>query len=82
MDAIEISYRLKRLGMSQSDIARQLGITQTVVCNTIRGRISSYRVATHIAGLLGEPVEALWPDRYRFRPRTYRAKTEGVSAMT
>lgn len=31
MDALEISYRLKRLGKTQSAIARDLGVRQGVV---------------------------------------------------
>jgi len=69
MDAIEISYRLKRLGKTQSQIARDLGVRQGVVSNVIHDRATAYGVASHIAGLLGMRVEELWPDRYCFKPR-------------
>ena len=55
MDALDISYRLRRLGKTQSQIARELGVRQGV--------------AAYIAQLLECQVEDLWPERYRFKPR-------------
>ncbi|UCV16648.1 helix-turn-helix domain-containing protein [Quatrionicoccus australiensis] len=69
MDAIEISYRLRRLGKTQAQIARDVGVSGGVVSNVIYGRISAYAVAQHIAGLLGLSIEELWPERYVFKPR-------------
>lgn len=69
MDAIEIIYRLHRLGKRQAQIARDLGISGGVVNNVIHDRITAHRVASHIAGLLGYRVEELWPARYVFKPR-------------
>lgn len=69
MDAIEISYRLRRLGKTQAQIAREVGVSGGVVSNVIHGRISAYAVAQHIAGLLGLSIEELWPERYVFKPR-------------
>lgn len=69
MDAIEIIYQLRRLGKSQAQIARELGITGGVVGNVIHDRITAYAVASHIAGLLGLTVEKIWPTRYVFKPR-------------
>jgi len=69
VDAIEITYRLKRLGKTQTQIARELGIGQGVVSNVIHDRATAHAVASYIAELLGSPIEELWPERYRFRPR-------------
>lgn len=69
MDALEINYRLRRLGTSQAEIARELGVSQSVVGNVINNRITAFDVASHIAKLLETDVEALWPERYRFKPR-------------
>ncbi|WP_369127751.1 helix-turn-helix domain-containing protein [Rosenbergiella epipactidis] len=70
MDHVEINYRLKRIGKTQVDIARALAISPAVVSNVIHGRITSYRVANYIAGLLDREITTLWPDRYVFKPRT------------
>lgn len=69
MDTVEIIYRLRRLGKSQAQIARDLGISGAVVNNVIHGRITAFAVASHIASLLGSTVEEMWPGRYTFKPR-------------
>lgn len=77
MDGIDIAYRLKRLGVSQSDIARELGVSASVVGNVIHGRISSFEVASHVAALLGLAPTDLWPQRYSFRPRGRSPRRRG-----
>lgn len=74
MDAIEINYRLRRLGKTQTDIARELGVQGGVVSNVIHGRITAHAVAQHIAVLMGQTVQDIWPDRYVFKPRTQSSK--------
>lgn len=69
IDAVEICYRLRRLGKSQAQIARDLDVSSGVVNNVIHNRITAYEVAEYIAGLLGYQVRELWPDRYAFKPR-------------
>ena len=73
MDALEINYRLKRAGLSQTAIARELGVSQSVVGNVIHNRITAFSVASFIARALGEDLTALWPDRYTFKPRGRRS---------
>jgi DNA-binding NarL/FixJ family response regulator len=46
MDALEIVYRLKRPGVSQADIARNLGVSGSTVGNVIHDRITSFEVAS------------------------------------
>lgn len=74
MDAIEINYRLRRLGKTQTEIARELGVQGGVVSNVIHGRITAHAVAQHIAVLLGQTVQDIWPDRYVFKPRAQWSK--------
>ncbi len=79
MDAIEISYRLKRLGLTQSQIARDLGVRQGVVSNVIHDRATAHGVASHIANLLELEIDELWPGRYCFKPRkSARLPTEAI----
>lgn len=68
-DGIEIAYRLRRLGFKQIDIARELGVSPSVVGAVIHGRKTAHAVATAVANKLESSPEALWPERYRFRPR-------------
>lgn len=78
MDALDISYRLKRLGKTQSEIARDLGVRQGVVSNVIHDRATAHGVASYIAGLLGMRIEELWPDRYCFKPRSPTRRRRSV----
>lgn len=83
MDAIEINYRLRRLGKTQTEIARELGVQGGVVSNVIHGRITAHAVAQHIAVLLGQTVQDLWPDRYVFKPRAQMSKrSRNTQSMT
>ena len=69
MDAIDIIYRLRRIGKSQAQLARDMGVSTGVVNNVIHNRITAHEVAKHIATLLGIPVAEVWPGRYTFKPR-------------
>lgn len=69
MDALEIIYRLRRLGKTQASLAGELAVSHSTINNVIHNRTTCHGVATHIAALLGIPVEALWPGRYEFKPR-------------
>lgn len=78
MDAVEINYRLRRVGKTQAQIAREVGVSGGVVSNVIHGRITAYAVAQHIAGLLGLQIEELWPERYIFKPRQRQSHREDM----
>jgi lambda repressor-like predicted transcriptional regulator len=78
MDAVEINYRLRRLGKTQAQIAREVGVSGGVVSNVIHGRITAYAVAQHIAGLLGLRIEDIWPERYIFKPRQRQSHKEDM----
>lgn len=74
MDAIEINYRLRRLGKTQTQIANDLGVRGGVVSNVINNRITAFAVAQYIAELLELGVQDIWPDRYVFKPRASISK--------
>lgn len=69
MEAFEINYRLRQVGVTQTHIARQLGVSQSVVGNVIHDRITAFNVAQHIAHAVGLEIQDLWPTRYTFKPR-------------
>lgn len=68
----EISYRLKVQGWTQAALAKKLGVSPGMVNNVVHNRVTSHMVAKHIAMLLQEPMEALWPGRYQYKPRVRR----------
>lgn len=69
MDALDIIYRLRRLGKTQAALAGELAVSHSTINNVIHNRTTCHGVATHIAVLLSIPVEELWPGRYEFKPR-------------
>jgi lambda repressor-like predicted transcriptional regulator len=68
-NAQEIIYRLKKLGVTQAKIAADLAVAPSVINNVIHNRATSFVVASYIANMLKSDLHALWPDRYRFKPR-------------
>lgn len=76
MDSIDINYKLKKIGISQTSLARELGISKSVINNVIHGKVSAYFVARHIAKLIGYEI---WPDLYVFKPRG-PSKRRGISS--
>lgn len=73
MDGFEISARLKRRGVAQADLARELRVSPSIVSNVVHNRATCFAVAQRIADVLGIAAEELWPGRYVFRPRERRA---------
>ncbi|XZG69049.1 helix-turn-helix domain-containing protein [Chitinibacteraceae bacterium HSL-7] len=74
--AIDISYRLRVVGWTQAALARELGVSAGMVNNVVHNRVTCHRVAEHIATLLQEPMQALWPGRYEYKPRIKRQESE------
>ncbi len=73
MDGLDIAFNLRRRGVRQTAIARELGVTPSTVGNVIHGRATSHMVASHIAELLGLELSELWPSKYCYRPRRLSA---------
>lgn len=79
MDAVDINYALRKCGKTQVQIAADLGVAHATVNNTIHNRITCFAVASHIAKLLGQSVETLFPGRYQFKPRTKRSHIDRLA---
>ena len=60
---MEIKILLIRAGITQSSIARKLGVTNSFVNQVIKGHRHTERVKMAIAEAVGKPVEKLWPSR-------------------
>lgn len=57
-----IKASLVRVGVTQSEIARDLGMSVGSVNDVITGRRKNPKVRTAIAQAIGKPVEKIWPD--------------------
>ncbi len=76
---VEISHRLRMARWTQADLTRDLGVSTSLVNNTIHNRTTCYRVASKTSGLLNEPIQGLWPSKYEFRPRKNQQELGGKS---
>ncbi|WP_439640239.1 helix-turn-helix domain-containing protein [Nevskia sp.] len=63
MHRADITAALKKAGSSQSQIARNLGVTSTAVCSAIAGRSESRKIRRAISNATGIPLADLWPAR-------------------
>jgi len=60
---IEIRIKMMRAGISASEIANSLGITQPFVHQVITGLRKNRYIREAIARALNQPVEKLWPNQ-------------------
>lgn len=60
----EIRDALKARGLTISDVARQLGLSQATITTVSQGYRRSARVERHLAELLGMTCATLFPERY------------------
>ena len=61
----DVRYRLKKRGVTLSQIARELGKSPSTVAAVSQGRVKSHAIQQAICRHLGldHPSE-IWPDRY------------------
>lgn len=59
----QIKKALEDINVSQSGLARDLGITPQMVNKIIHNRAVSHRVRCHVAKAVGRPVTEIWPIR-------------------
>lgn len=76
LSGIDISYKLRCLGWTQSALARELNVSPSLVNNVIHNRITGYKVAIKISEILDSDLHSLWPDRYIFKPRGLNKKNK------
>lgn len=69
MHSEDIKAAIRKTGVSQSDIARQLKVSPQVVSDVIRGSSRSERVASAIAAVIGLSIHEVWPNQYSHASR-------------
>ena len=60
----QIKAEIRMKGTTPAAIADGLSLSRMTVSNVIHARITSRRVASKIAHLIGKPITELWPGRY------------------
>lgn len=64
----EIRIALLRRGVSQSGIARDLGVKPASVLKVIEGHLVSHRIREAISLAIGIDLKLLWPSTYLYGP--------------
>lgn len=67
-------YLLKKKGVTQKQIAQDLGISQMSVSKDMHDDPRSHRTRCYIAKKLGMPVDQVFPDYYSRPPRRTTSK--------
>ncbi len=77
----DINAALYKAGSSPSQVAKKLGVKPPSVAQVIRGKESSYNIASYLSAVTNIPLIRLFPDgRYNQPPRRkakLRAAGEG-----
>jgi lambda repressor-like predicted transcriptional regulator len=60
----KIQDELRKTGITQAGIARDLGVKNSAVSLVVSGKGTSDKVRKHIAKCINTPVEAIWPETY------------------
>ncbi|NOR69987.1 MAG: hypothetical protein GQ532_09905 [Methylomarinum sp.] len=82
MDQHDILACIKKKKSSYAKIAIALDVHQTSVRSVAIGKGESHRIATHIAKLIGKPIDDIWPGRYNYQPRdSYKDRCENARAV-
>lgn len=68
-----IKALLRENGATQTDVARVVGVSSSMVSHVIDGRSKSRVVALTIAEFLNLGVDELWPGQY---PKVYRRQKD------
>jgi len=83
MNSFEIKSLMKKLGITQVDIAKNLGIPKQNVYRVIHGERSTRRIRQAIADALGVSFEELWGDENKgnqvfWVPEEYKEKVKKI----
>lgn len=77
MHHADIFCALMKQRTTLTEIAKEEGVSVSVVSEVIRGKKKSFDVATAIAAKLGKSLNRLWPGQYQYTPKGQRRDTEG-----
>lgn len=75
LDRLDVQYRMRRLGITQETLARDLGTKQENISSVMRGRTRTPRIRKALVTALGIPFAQLsralgWPDAPGEKDRT------------
>jgi transcriptional regulator with XRE-family HTH domain len=79
MTPLKRQYALKKRGITQTKIARDLGVSNMSVSDVIHGRLVSDRIMRAVAEAIGEDVRIVFSEYYLKPPRRKTSKVARVA---
>ena len=67
MTPSEIRDSMREAGITQSGVARELGVSVSSVHNVVNGTSTSYKIQSYIADQIGVEIYEIWP-KYSVSP--------------
>ena len=61
MTPSEIRDYMREAGITQSGVARELGVSVSSVHNVVNGTSTSYKIQSYIADQIGIEIYEIWP---------------------
>lgn len=82
IDPEDIKSELRKLKITMRAIAASLDCSENSVRLVIHNQQQSKRIATHVANLIGKPIDEIWPNQYNYeqRPSYKQRRREQVAA--
>lgn len=80
MHHADIFCLLMKKNVTLTALAKEEGVGVSVVSEVIRGKKTSFSVATAIAAKVGKSLNTLWPGKYNHTPRSLRRASAQVAA--
>ena len=72
MHHADIFCLLMKRNVTLTALAKEEQVTLSHVSQVVRGKKSSFSVASAIAAKVGKSLNTLWPGKYNYPPRTLR----------
>lgn len=64
MTPLEIKHALERAGNSQAKIARECGVSETMVYFVLRRERRAQHIENAVSKAINVPAEEIWPEHY------------------
>jgi transcriptional regulator with XRE-family HTH domain len=81
MDYVEIQALLKRLGVTQEELAEKINCSQSAISKVVRRKAVSHRIAKLISDFLGKPKAIVFPDYVFLNLQPTSVKTQTQRAV-
>ncbi|MBW8034197.1 MAG: hypothetical protein FVQ79_00585 [Planctomycetes bacterium] len=65
MHPADIKAEISKAGTTQKKLAIKMNVTPATVFKVVHGTTVSRRIAKEISGIIGKPINKIWPGLYK-----------------